>query len=80
MDRIPERIDSTFRFVLLAARRAEQLIQGAQAKVEHPQGKPTRVAVHEIQQDLVSWDYGPAPVEETAAVAEPPVSETPAEG
>lgn len=78
MDRIPERIDSTFRFVLLAARRAEQLIQGAQPKVEQGHVKPTRVAVQEIQQDLVSWDYGPPPVEE-APVPEVPAPETPAD-
>lgn len=78
MDRIPERIDSTFRFVLLAARRAEQLIQGAQPKVEQGQVKPTRVAVQEIQQDLVSWDYGPPPVEEIP-VSEAPAPETPAD-
>ena len=79
MDRIPERIDSTFRFVLLAARRAEQLIQGAQPKVEQSHVKPTRVAVQEIEQDLVSWDYGPPPVEEVPE-PESAASEPPAEG
>ncbi|QQR72692.1 MAG: DNA-directed RNA polymerase subunit omega [Holophagales bacterium] len=78
MDRIPERIDSTFRFVLLAARRAEQLIQGAPAKVEQTHAKPTRVAVQEIQRDLVSWDYGPPPVEEVPP-SEAPSAEPPAE-
>ena len=34
MENIPQRIDSKFRFVLLAASRAEQLMRGAPAKVE----------------------------------------------
>jgi DNA-directed RNA polymerase subunit omega len=61
MDRIPERVDSTFRFVLLAARRAEQLMRGARPKVEQASSKPSRVALREVSDDLVEWDYGPAP-------------------
>jgi DNA-directed RNA polymerase omega subunit len=61
MDRIPERIDSTFRFVLLAARRAEQLMRGARPRVDAGSPKPTRIALREISDDLVSWDYGPPP-------------------
>ncbi|MGH9465222.1 MAG: DNA-directed RNA polymerase subunit omega [Thermoanaerobaculia bacterium] len=61
MEHIPDRIDSRFRFVLLAAARAEQMMRGAQPKVATPQGKPTRVAIQEIVSELVDWDYGPAP-------------------
>lgn len=61
MDRIPERVDSTFRFVLLAARRAEQLMRGARPRVDAGSPKPTRIALREISDDLVSWDYGPPP-------------------
>ncbi len=61
MDRIPEKIDSRFRYVLLAAERAEQLIRGGSPKIETIETKPTRVAMSEISTDLVAWDYGPAP-------------------
>ncbi len=61
MDQIPERIDSRFRFVLLAAARAEQMMRGAEAKLNAGQTKPTRVAMQEIVKDLVDWGYGPAP-------------------
>jgi len=61
MDRIPERIDSTFRYVLLAARRAEQLMRGARPKLEGGSPKPSRIALREITGNLVEWDYGPAP-------------------
>jgi DNA-directed RNA polymerase omega subunit len=56
----PEKIDSKFRFVLLAATRAEQMMHGAKAKAEAPGGKPCRVAMKEIRQDAVEWGYGPA--------------------
>jgi DNA-directed RNA polymerase omega subunit len=64
MDRIPERIDSRFRYVLLAAERAEQMMRGGSPKVETAAKKPTRIAMDEISMDLVEWDYGPAPAED----------------
>jgi len=78
MENIPDRIDSTFRFVLLAARRAEQLMRGARPKVEAGSPKPTRIALREVSDNLVDWDYGPppAPPEE---IVEPAAGEEPAE-
>jgi DNA-directed RNA polymerase omega subunit len=64
---LPERIDSKFRLVLLAATRAEQMMRGASPKVEIQNVKPTRIAMEEIRRDLVYWDHGPVP--------EPPDSE-----
>ncbi|HRR13101.1 MAG: DNA-directed RNA polymerase subunit omega [Thermoanaerobaculia bacterium] len=72
---LPPRVDSTFRYVLLAARRAEQLMRGAVAKVP-PSSKPTRTAMAELAEDLVAWDYGPPPQPEEP---EPIVEETEAE-
>ena len=69
---IPERIDSKFRFVLLAAHRAEQMVRGARPKVEGGPRKPTRSAMAEIEEDRVNWDYGPPPVVEAAPVETPP--------
>ena len=63
MQQIPEKIDSKFRFVLLASQRAEQMMRGAQPKVDKPGAKQTRVAMHEILEDAVGWDYGAAPEE-----------------
>ena len=59
--RFPEKVDSKFRFVLLAARRAEQLIRGAQERMPRESPKFARHAMNEIQHDLVEWDYGEAP-------------------
>jgi DNA-directed RNA polymerase omega subunit len=57
----PDKIDSKFRFVLLSATRAEQLVRGAKPKTELGQEKPGLVAMSEIRQELIDWDYGPAP-------------------
>jgi DNA-directed RNA polymerase omega subunit len=73
LERIPEKIDSKFRFVLLAAERAEQMLRGARPKMDMGELKPTRIAMKEISNDLVEWDYGPAPeavVEEEEIVEE----------
>lgn len=68
MRRIPEKIDSKYRYVLLASQRAEQLIYGAAARSEGNSAKPTRVGMREIAEDVIEWDYGPAeePEEELA--------------
>lgn len=59
MGKLPDKIDSKFRYVLLSATRAEQLINGAPAKVELAGEKPSRVGMEEILQDKVDWAYGP---------------------
>lgn len=72
MQNIPDKIDSKFRFVLLASERAEQLMRGAQPKTEPPSGKITRVAMEEILHDRLAWEYGPPeePVDEFEEEAE----------
>ena len=72
MERMPERIDSKFRFVLLAAERAEQMMRGSRPKVDMGELKTTRIAMEEVINDMVEWDFGPAPEKEpeTEEVAE----------
>jgi len=65
MTEIPEKIDSKFRFVLLASKRAEQMVRGARPKVESVSRKPTRVAMNEVLDDRIEWGYGPAPEPDT---------------
>jgi DNA-directed RNA polymerase subunit K/omega len=60
--------DSKFRFVLLAAQRAEDMINGARAKIDQSGLRATRLAMREIHEGYVDWGYGAAP--ETAAPAE----------
>lgn len=69
--KIPEKLDSKFRFVLVAAERAEQLMQGARARLESITGKKaTRIAQEEVRDELVTWDYLPDPEEALEAAEE----------
>ncbi|MEA2694630.1 MAG: polymerase Rpb6 [Acidobacteriota bacterium] len=69
-DRVDGKVDSKFRFVLVAAQRAEQLMRGARPKIDAGKSKPTRVAMQEVDSNLVDWDYGPPPQPEPEPVAE----------
>jgi DNA-directed RNA polymerase omega subunit len=64
-ERIPEKVDSKFRYVLGAATRAELIIRGSRPRIDQS-GKPTRVAMEEISHNMVDWDYGPAPSDQPA--------------
>ena len=59
MDSMPEKIDSKFRYVLVTAARAENLMHGARPKLATDNPKLTSVAMKEVDQDLVDWDFGP---------------------
>jgi DNA-directed RNA polymerase omega subunit len=67
MEGLPEGIDSKFRYVLLVSKRAEQLIQGAQPKMKPRHAKPTRIAMEEIERNVVKWQLTP-PTEDTNAL------------
>jgi DNA-directed RNA polymerase omega subunit len=67
MEGLPEGVDSRFRYVLLVSKRAEQLIQGSNPKMRSRHAKPTRVAMEEIEKDLVKWQLT-QPVEEQTAL------------
>ena len=65
------RIDSKFRFILLAARRAEQVMRGARPKMAYRTAKVARGAMEEILGNAVNWDYGPPPPPQPAEGSEP---------
>jgi len=67
---VRESMDSKFRYVLLVAQRAEQIMRGARPKLDVPEAKPTAVAKEEIDRRLIEWDYGPRPEPELEALAE----------
>ncbi len=55
MYRSLEGFDSTFRFILIAAKRASQLIDGARPRLETRHAKPTTIALDELEAGLVPW-------------------------
>lgn len=74
---VQESMDSKFRYVLLVAQRAEQLMRGARPKLDTEVSKPTTLAKEEVDRNLIEWDYGPAPQPELEALGE--VAEEPEE-
>ena len=52
-------IDSKFRFILIAAKRARQLQGGAKPLVHTVSRKPTRVAQEELKSGVVKFELTP---------------------
>lgn len=73
---LPEKIDSKFRYVLLSAHRAEQMMRGAQPRMEAENRKVTTIAMDEIMGDSVSWDYGPEVVPDDESLVSDALGET----
>ncbi len=53
---IPQGIDSKFRFILVAAKRARQLQAGAKPLIQTSSKKPTRIAQQEVEASLVPFE------------------------
>ncbi len=53
---LPQSIDSKFRFILVAAKRARQLQAGGRALVQTNSKKLTRVAQQEVEAGLVPFE------------------------
>ena len=72
MFRIPENVDNKYRFVMIAALRAEQLQCGAVPRVDSESLKTTIIALQEVAEGLVdAWDgTQPEPVEALANAEE----------
>ena len=54
---LPQNLDSKFRFILVAARRARQLHSGAKPLIQTPTKRPTRVAQQEVGAGLVPVEF-----------------------
>jgi DNA-directed RNA polymerase subunit omega len=54
---LPQNLDSKFRFILVAARRARQLQAGARPLVQTPTKRVTRVAQQEVGAGLVPIEF-----------------------
>lgn len=56
-------IESKFRLVHIASRRAEQLMLGARPKLDTKHTKFSRIALAEVAGGLVKWQMGQRPAE-----------------
>lgn len=59
---LPQNLDSKFRFILVAARRARQLQSGAKPLMQTPSKRATRVAQQEVGAGLVPVEITPVAV------------------
>jgi len=75
--KLVEGFDSNYRYVLVAARRARQIQNGAQPAVEPHSRKPCRIAGEEVQAGKVKWEIpaaaGAAALEAAADSGDGPV-------
>ena len=56
VQKIPDKLGSKFRFILVAAERAKHLQNGAPPKLTTHSRKPAKIAIEELKADLVDWD------------------------
>jgi DNA-directed RNA polymerase omega subunit len=59
MQKIPEKVGSKYRFIILAAERAKQLQNNAKPKIKTKSTKPAFIAMRELEQDLISFEMPP---------------------
>ncbi len=65
--KLVEGFDSNYRYVLVAARRARQIQNGARPVVDPHSRKPCRIAEEEIQAGKVKWEV-PATAQSASAM------------
>ncbi len=58
LDALLERVGSKYAMVILAARRARQLVNGAQPLVETQAGKPVTIALEELRAGKLEYVTG----------------------
>ena len=56
MQKIPEKIGSKYRFIIVAAERAKQLQNNAKPKCKTKSTKPAFIAMKELEEDLLSYE------------------------
>jgi DNA-directed RNA polymerase omega subunit len=57
-------IDSKYRFIILAAKRAKQLLKGAKPKIQGKSRNPIRIAQAEVRKGLIEYEIIPTGMDE----------------
>jgi DNA-directed RNA polymerase omega subunit len=57
-------VDSKYRFIILAAKRAKQLLKGAKPKIQGRSKNPIRIAQAEVRNGLIEYEIIPTHMEE----------------
>lgn len=56
--KLPKGITSKFQYVMLISKRAEQIIEGSMPKTRTRHNKPARIAMYEIDNNLIDYRIG----------------------
>jgi len=64
------KIDSKFRFVIVAAKRAKQILKGSKPKIKTKTRNPIRIAQIEVKEGLVEFDILKTPAQELLDIEE----------
>jgi len=59
LDKYVANIDSKFRYIIVAAKRAKQLLKGSKPKIRTKSRNPIRIAQQEVRQGLVEFEILP---------------------
>jgi DNA-directed RNA polymerase subunit omega len=57
-------IDSKYRFIIIAAKRAKQLLRGAKPKIQGKSKNPIRIAQTEVRNGLIEYEIIPTHMDE----------------
>ena len=57
-------IDSKYRFIIIAAKRAKQLLKGAKPKIQGRSKNPIRIAQTEVRNGLIEYEIIPTRIDE----------------
>lgn len=57
-------VDSKYRFIIIAAKRAKQLLKGAKPKVQGRSKNPIRIAQTEVRNGLIEYEIIPTRIDE----------------
>lgn len=57
-------IDSKYRFIIIAAKRAKQLLKGAKPKIQGKSKNPIRIAQTEVRNGLIEYEIIPTRMDE----------------
>ena len=63
-------IDSKYRFVIIASKRAKELLKGAKSRIKSKSKNPIRIAQTEVKLGLVDFEILPSKLEEAPELEE----------
>ena len=57
-------VDSKFKFVIIASKRAKELLKGAKPKIKSKSKRLIRIAQEEVREGLIDYEIAPKKIEE----------------